>query len=141
MGTFFLLNVLKPYDFENNANCVISQQVPLHYDLQLHPILEKNLFTGTVTIEIELTNPSSCFVLHSDDLRLSNVRVTSSAGQESEVEEVFFHKEHSYAVVKTREKMTVGLYRLYIEFEGTLKMNLQGLYKSSYVDPVSNERR
>ncbi|KAG8184338.1 hypothetical protein JTE90_005356 [Oedothorax gibbosus] len=116
-------------------------QVPLHYDLQLHPILEKDLFIGTVAIDVQLLRPSGCLVLHSLDLRLSRVSVKDNAGQELEIEKFFLHQENDYVVIMTRDKMAAGLYRLYIEFEGDLKMNLKGLYKSSYVDPETNEKR
>lgn len=58
-----------------------------------------------------------------------------------EIEEVFRHKEHEYVVLRAIGKLPIGKYILYFKFEGPLTLSLKGLYKSSYVDPESQEER
>lgn len=56
-------------------------------------------------------------------------------------EKFFHHEEHDYLVIETKERLAIGRYKLYFEFDGPLTLSFKGLYKSSYLDPVSNETR
>ncbi|GBN44912.1 Glutamyl aminopeptidase [Araneus ventricosus] len=116
--------------------------IPEHYDLALYPMLDKDIFNGTVTITVTLKKSSDCFLVHSVKLNISQTRVISEEDAKVvELEDVFEYKENGFLVLKVKRKLPVGKYKLYFEFQGPFVLSLEGLYKSSYVDPDTGERR
>ncbi|GFS55864.1 glutamyl aminopeptidase [Nephila pilipes] len=116
--------------------------VPEHYDLTLHPVLDSDIFYGTVAITVRLTKPSRYFLVHSVKLNVSKTEVISDYDNRLvELGDVFEFKENNYLVLKARRKLPVGKYKLYFEFQGPFVLSLEGLYKSSYVNPDTKERR
>ncbi|GFX11182.1 endoplasmic reticulum aminopeptidase 2 [Trichonephila clavipes] len=116
--------------------------IPEHYDLTLYPMLNSDIFNGTVAITVRLTAPSKFFLVHSVKLNNSKIEVISEYdGQAVELEDIFEYKENNYLVLKAGRKLPVGKYKLYFEFRGPFILVLEGLYKSSYVNPETKERR
>nr|XP_042907730.1 uncharacterized protein LOC107439767 isoform X3 [Parasteatoda tepidariorum] len=116
-----------------------SYIVPEHYDLLLHPMLEESRFRGTVAITVELQKPSDVFIVHAKGLNVTHQSILSD-GKNISLVDVFQHEENDYLVLKVEDELSVGEYKLYFEFEGLLSLSLQGLYRSSYFDPVLQER-
>ncbi|GFS36244.1 glutamyl aminopeptidase [Trichonephila inaurata madagascariensis] len=116
--------------------------IPEHYDLTLYPMLNSDVFNGTVAITVRLTAPSKFFLVHSVKLNISKTEVISEYdGQVVELEDTFEYKENNYLVLKAGRKLPVGKYKLFFEFQGPFILVLEGLYKSSYVNPDTKERR
>ncbi|XP_054706486.1 uncharacterized protein LOC129216302 [Uloborus diversus] len=119
-----------------------SYIVPRHYDLVVYPMLDEDRFNGSVKITVSLQKPSDYFLVHAVELNVSKVEV-KKADDETVValDDVFQVEENDYLVLKASEKLLDGMYELYFEFEGELTLSLKGLYKSSYVNPETKERR
>ncbi|GFS49299.1 endoplasmic reticulum aminopeptidase 2, partial [Nephila pilipes] len=114
--------------------------VPKHYDLHLHPNLTAESFKGHVTIQVILQKSTGRLLVHAaEGLNVTKTEVWSEEEKKEpkmvELQNVFLYEENEYLVLKTRERLPVGRYRLYFEFEGPLTLTLKGLYKSSYMDP------
>ena len=54
--------------------------VPVHYDLQLEPDLERFTFAGTSATSIEITEATNRIVLNSIELDVTKAWVTDAAG-------------------------------------------------------------
>ncbi|GIX90473.1 hypothetical protein CDAR_74672 [Caerostris darwini] len=116
--------------------------IPEHYDIRLHPLLDEDIFNGSTAITVNLKKPSNHFIVHAVDLNISETRVYNlNDSVRVEVEETFEYKKHGYWVIRTKKVQPVGMYGLHFQFLGPLTVTLNGLYKSSYVDPETNERR
>ncbi|KAF8795593.1 Glutamyl aminopeptidase like protein [Argiope bruennichi] len=120
--------------------------IPEHYDLHLHPNLTAESFTGRVSIWVTLQRPADRLLVHAGkQLNVSEAQVWSDReGDKSErieIEEVFYKEDNEYLVLKTREKLSFGQYRLYFEFAGNMALSLKGLYKSWYPDLQTQQRK
>lgn len=119
-----------------------SHIVPEHYDLLIYPMLENDLFNGSVDITVSVQKPSDCFIVHAVDLDVSNIDVVFLGdGSKIVLDEVFEYDDNDYLVLKVSRKLQTGKYKLHFDFQGNLTVSLKGLYKSSYVDPETMERR
>ncbi|GIY10549.1 glutamyl aminopeptidase [Caerostris extrusa] len=120
--------------------------VPEHYDIYLNPSLEAESFSGNVSIWVNVRKATNRLLVHSGtNLNISKYEVWSEAKDEDpknmELEDEFFYEENEYLVLRTRESLPVGKYRLFFEFSGPLTLSLKGLYKSSYLNPQSKTIR
>lgn len=116
--------------------------IPEHYDLLLYPMLDQDLFVGSVNITVFLNKTSDCFLVHKVNLNVTSVEVIDlEDGGVIDVDETFEYEENDYLVLKVGRKLQVGKYKLRFEFEGPFTVSLKGLYKSTYVDPETMETR
>ncbi|GBO16356.1 hypothetical protein AVEN_157340-1, partial [Araneus ventricosus] len=123
-----------------------SHVVPEHYDLHLHPSLTQGRFKGRVSIFVALQKPADRLLVHAAKLlNVSEAQVwslrESSESEKIEIQERVYNEENEYLVLKMGEKLPFGRYRLYFEFEGPLTLSLKGFYKSSYLDPQTQQRK
>ncbi|GBN47567.1 hypothetical protein AVEN_270670-1 [Araneus ventricosus] len=123
-----------------------SHVVPEHYDLHLHPSLTQGRFKGRVSIFVALQKPTDRLLVHA--AKLLNVSAAqvwslreSIESEKMEIQERAYNEENEYLVLKMGEKLPFGRYRLYFEFEGPLTLSLKGFYKSSYLDPQTQQRK
>ncbi|KFM69000.1 Glutamyl aminopeptidase, partial [Stegodyphus mimosarum] len=115
---------------------------PEHYEILLYPMLEANTFNGTVTITVNVQKPTDCFLVHVVDLNVTRSEVRFALDDSLlMLEDIFPYEENNYLVLKVSDKVPPGRYKLFFQFEGPLTLSLKGLYKSSYVDPDSKERK
>lgn len=113
--------------------------VPVHYDLEVRPVMEEDTYTGTVAISINLTRPSRHLWLHLRDTRLTQVPVLRApSGQQVQLSRCFEYKKQEYVVVEAREELpesgNQGFYVLTMQFAGWLNGSLVGFYRTTYVE-------
>ena len=106
---------------------------PLSYDIYIHPNLTTFKFSGRVNIALRCYKPTKDIILHSRDLRVSDVKLTNSKQKRLKIARTEQHKKNQQYFIamdeKLREKET---YALYMEFNGTLSNSMEGFYRSSY---------
>lgn len=116
--------------------------IPEHYNLMFHPVLDGDTFTGTANITVSLNKTSDCFIVHVLNLNVSYTEVRILADNSVvPIEETFLYEDNEYFVLRVENKLPIGKYSLYFEFEGPFTVSLKGLYKSSYVNPETTETR
>ncbi|XP_054447594.1 glutamyl aminopeptidase [Pteronotus mesoamericanus] len=113
--------------------------IPVHYDLEMKPVMEEDTYTGSVTIEINVTKPTRHLWLHLRETKISRLPVLRRpSGAQVRVQQCFEYKKQEYVVVEAEEELAPsgaeGLYRLTMEFAGWLNGSLVGFYKTTYVE-------
>lgn len=117
--------------------------VPISYDLRLHTRLGVNDFgyQGRVSITLKVTEPTDAIVLHNDGLDIKKEKLWSRRGSGEQTDAVTFpilgrgsDKERQFYVVKFAEKLEPGVYILEIHFDGEVRDDVFGFYRSSHVD-------
>ncbi len=106
---------------------------PRHYDVRLRPSLSDASFIGSVTVELDVTEPTRTIVLNAIELEIETVLVDGAP--------------QPWSLDESAERMTVtldaevsGEATLHIEFTGTLNDKLRGFYRSTYTDADGNEQ-
>ncbi|XP_076628645.1 glutamyl aminopeptidase [Colletes latitarsis] len=117
---------------------------PLHYDVYLHPDLDKGTFQGKVTILIDVLNRRNHIVVHQKDLNITSATLKTYDREENyeiKVLEIAQVSQHEMVTVTAENELHSGLYHLTFEFSGALQPDkIVGLYSSRYKDEANNTR-
>ncbi|XP_014400200.1 PREDICTED: glutamyl aminopeptidase [Myotis brandtii] len=113
---------------------------PVHYDLEVKPVLEQDTYTGTVTIAINVSAPTRHLWLHLRETKISRLPVLRGpSGAAVGVQRCFEYRKQEYVVVEADTELapTRGegpFYLLTLEFAGQLNGSLVGFYRTTYVE-------
>ncbi|XP_015705151.1 endoplasmic reticulum aminopeptidase 1 [Coturnix japonica] len=109
--------------------------VPLHYHLLIHPNLTTFTFTGTVAIDIAVTQPTKAVVLHSKRLRITRAAIEAGARSTCTVRDVrvLQHPALEQLALLAAEPLCAGHnYTVSIQYSANLSDSFSGFYKSTY---------
>jgi len=126
--------------------------VPVHYDLTLFPDIyqpdqDDARFYGNVSILINITvKPTRHLIVHANKLTISqtNVRLHRSLddSESLHVQKVFNFTRNQYWVIEIDGDLQPGsAVWLDMRFEGSMIGKLSGLYRTSYVDSRTQQKR
>ncbi|KAM4724354.1 glutamyl aminopeptidase [Anableps anableps] len=116
---------------------------PIHYDLHLEPNLVNDTYTGTVDIQVEVSQPTRHLWLHIRETFVSamprlKVQDSQGAQREVEVKSCFEYKPEEYVVVEATEDLPVTgpgtVYVLSLDFQGWLNGSVVGFYRVIYTE-------
>lgn len=117
---------------------------PLHYDVYLHPDLDKGTFQGKVTILIDVFDRRSYIALHQKDLNITRTTLKTYDREENfefELLDIIQIPKHEMFVISTKNELHTGLYNLSFEFNGALQPDkIVGFYSSKYKDAKNKIR-
>lgn len=117
---------------------------PVHYDLHLEPDLTTDLYTGSVSVHLEVSRPTRHLWLHIRETFISAVPrlvlKTPQAQREVTVaiKGCFEFKLQEYVVVEAVEELAATkpneVYILTLDFQGWLNGSLVGFYRVTYTE-------
>ncbi|XP_064809643.1 glutamyl aminopeptidase isoform X3 [Oncorhynchus masou masou] len=117
---------------------------PVHYDLHLEPDLTTDLYTGSVSVHLEVSRPTRHLWLHIRETFISAVPrlvlKTPQAQREVTVaiKGCFEFKPQEYVVVEAAEELVTTklseVYVLSLDFQGWLNGSLVGFYRVTYTE-------
>ncbi|XP_038611156.1 glutamyl aminopeptidase [Tachyglossus aculeatus] len=108
---------------------------PVHYDLEIQTDMEKDTYTGSVTISISVSQATKHLWLHIRETRVSELpTLRSSSGQLVALEKCFEYKKQEYVVIEARNTLDPSSYLLTLKFVGWLNGSLVGFYRTTYVE-------
>lgn len=120
-------------------------QVPLHYDIALYPDFydDHGTFYGNETVDVEVKQKTKFLLIHVYRLTIHDVGLFNADTKEDlEVERSFEEAKNQFLVVEAKEEMAAGSkVQLRLQFSGSLTESIVGIYKSSYVNSQTGEKR
>ncbi|XP_052844693.1 aminopeptidase Ey-like [Drosophila gunungcola] len=123
---------------------------PQKYDLSILTRLEnpKDLrFSGSVRIVIKALQNTKNITLHSRDLAIDESQITlrqlsGERNSDNCVNSTEVNPTHDFYILNTCQELLAGhAYELNLIFSAKLNRQLEGYYRSSYLDPEANETR
>ena len=102
--------------------------LPVRYDVHLRPSLGDATFTGSVTIELDVTTDVDRIVLNAIELDIESVTL-DGVDVAHELDEVT-----ERLTVIAESTLATGSATLAITFSGVLNDKLRGFYRSTYID-------
>ena len=116
--------------------------VPRHYRLSLTPDFSTFTYAGKVSVQLDVTKPTSSIILNALDLKLHSASVERN-GKSVESKNISVDEEKQIATLDFEEELNVGKDEttLKIDFTGILNDKMAGFYRSSYVDAKSGEKK
>ena len=113
---------------------------PTRYALNLEPNFDTFKFDGYVSIDIEVSEPTSEIVLNSSELEIHYGRITLESGSSYRATDIAFDDERETATISFDSPIPAGTAQLGVDFTGELNDKLRGFYRSSYTDVDGNQR-
>jgi puromycin-sensitive aminopeptidase len=110
----------------NNPYRLPRTVLPRRYDVTLDPNLSTAAFSGSVTIEAEVVNPTREVVMNAKELTVSSVSVNGVDSSFS------LHEETERLVISSDVQQ--GPCTITIKFTGILNDKLRGFYRSTFTD-------
>jgi puromycin-sensitive aminopeptidase len=108
--------------------------MPVRYDLTLAPDLEQATFSGSVTISVDVVEPTSTVWLNAAELEVNTAAIEDAAGHRLDIPEIALHEETERAMLTLGKEIAPGAYRLTLSFTGLLNDKLHGFYRSVFRD-------
>ncbi|KUI66742.1 Aminopeptidase 2, mitochondrial [Cytospora mali] len=114
--------------------------VPTHYDLTLEPDLTKFTFDGSVLIDLDVAEDSKSISLHTLELDIHSVKVSSDGKVVSDSPEVSYDEKTQVSKIDFSDAILKGSKaQLEIKFTGQLNDKMAGFYRSTYKKPDGTE--
>jgi len=112
---------------------------PFHYDLEVKPEMEADIYTGTVSIYIALEKSTTHLWLHLRETKITErPTLKKSSGQQIAVTDCFEYTPQEYIVMKAEAELPVtdenDPYILTLKFQGWLNGSLVGFYRTTYTE-------
>lgn len=144
----------KPVDDDDDAKMSVKRFVneltfrlqneikPRLYQLELHPRLDTKLFSGRVTIDLEVDKPVSFIAIHSKKLDITNTTLFSKASTHPvKIAQTYNYDKYEYWVTELEQPIEPGDYQLSLDFTGDLANRIVGFYASTYFSTNKNQSR
>lgn len=110
--------------------------IPRHYAVELAPQLDEARFSGTVTVELDVTEPVATLVCNAIELDLHEVVLTDATGAR-QAATVTLDPGLERAELHLGSRVPAGPAHLSVRFDGTLNDKLRGFYRSRFDGPDS----
>uniref|UniRef100_A0A8C8RPW2 Aminopeptidase n=1 Tax=Pelusios castaneus TaxID=367368 RepID=A0A8C8RPW2_9SAUR len=109
---------------------------PEHYELEMKPEMDADIYTGTVNISIKLGKPSKHLWLHLRETKITEMpMLRKSSGQQIALIDCFEYKQQEYVVMGAEEVLSDSdTYLLTLKFQGWLNGSLVGFYRTTYTE-------
>ena len=107
--------------------------LPRRYDLNLRPDLSDHVFSGTVSIEVDVVDPVDALVLNAAELSIHSATWTDAGGTAGCVVDLDDNLEQ--VRLTPPGQVASGGGRLDLAFTGVLNDRLCGFYRSTLLDP------
>lgn len=117
---------------------------PLLYKLELFPDLATKLFSGTVSIDLDVLQPVPYIAIHAKSLQITNSSVEAVQGvlkRPIPIAASYPFAQFEYWVTEFEQPIESGRYTFSLTFNGSLADRIVGLYASSYFSPTRNATR
>jgi hypothetical protein len=132
-SVIFLFVIVSFVSCQNSVNYRLSKNVaPSIYDLHITVDLERLKFSGFETIYIHANQPTSAIELHALDLSIDEVQVIEGETALPINAKRYDDDTQIYSIALGQSLVSGRDYELRLSFEGEMKDDMKGLYRSSY---------
>lgn len=108
--------------------------MPSIYDIHITIDLENLKFNGTETIQVHANGSAPAITMHSLDLTVSDLSLRQGA-TDVPIKNVTYDDRAQTLMIWPENSITGGLdYEIRLAFEGEIRDDMKGLYRSSYYE-------
>lgn len=111
---------------------------PSHYTIAITPDAKALTFTGTSSVDLEVTEATPALTLHALDLKIANATLTPDGGAAMPVTVTMDEKSQT-ATFTAAAPLKPGKYRLDTSYSGIINTQANGLFALDYPDKVTGK--
>ena len=128
--------------FDEHTTTQLPRNVrPIHYDVAIVPDAAKLQFDGSVTIAIDVLQPTNSITLNAIDLAFSKVKLLSATGKVLfAMPKVQLNAAEQTATFAFDKTILPGNYTLAMQYTGKIGTQANGLFAIDYDTAVGNKR-
>src|SRR5476649_781680 len=126
------LNAEAPFNFQTTPGKLPKDIVPVSYDIQLKPNIEKRAFTGSETVALDIRKPAKAITLNANAIAISSAKLLGSNGQAEQAAAIKIDASQQIATLTFPKEIAPGAYHLSLDFSGTINQSGQGLFYATY---------
>ncbi|KAM3562523.1 hypothetical protein ARSEF4850_002741 [Beauveria asiatica] len=107
--------------------------IPRHYQLELEPDFDRFTFNGIVVIDLDIVEDSSSITLHSLEIGIRAVKITSGGREISQGLAIAQDEQRQTTTISFARRLNEGdKAQLELTFDGQLNNKMVGFYRSGY---------
>jgi aminopeptidase N len=134
------LNAESPFNFATTPGKLPKDAVPISYDIQLKPDIEKRTFTGSETVALDVRKPARTITLNANAIAITSAKLLGSDGSAARAT-VAIDASQQIATLTFQKEIAPGAYQLLLDFSGTINQSGQGLFYATYQEETSGAKK
>jgi aminopeptidase N len=135
------LNAESPFNFATTPGKLPKNVVPISYDIQLKPNIEKRAFAGSETVALDVRKPAKTITLNANTIAIASAKLLGSNGQAERAVSIAIDAKQQIATLTFQKEIAPGAYQLSLDFSGTINQSGQGLFYATYQEEASGTKK
>ncbi|HMG05162.1 MAG TPA: M1 family metallopeptidase, partial [Chthoniobacterales bacterium] len=130
-----------PFNFATTPGKLPKDVIPVSYDIQIKPKIESRTFTGSETVALEIRKPAKTITLNANAIAISSAKLLGPDGKGEQAAAIKIDTSQQTAVLTFPKEIAPGVYRLSLDFSGTINQSGQGLFYATYQEEGSGAKK
>ena len=135
------LNAEAPFNFATTPGKLPKDVVPISYNIQLKPNIEKRTFTGSEIVALDVRKPAKTITLNANAIAIGSAKLLGLNGQVEQAPAIKIDASQQIAILIFPKEIAPGVYQLSLDFSGTINQSGQGLFYATYQEEASGARK
>ncbi len=123
------LHAEAPFKFAITPGKLPKNVVPISYDIQLRPTIEKRVFTGFEMVALNVREPTKTIALNVSAVAISSAKLRGANGQGEQTAGIAIDAKEQVATLTFPKEIGPGAWQLALDFSGTINQSGQGLLR------------
>jgi aminopeptidase N len=135
------LHAEAPFNFETTPGKLPKDVVPLSYDIQLKPNIEKLTFSGSETVILNVRKPVKTITLNVNTITIGSAKLLTADGKIEQDARVTIDAKEEAATLAFDTEIPSGRHQISVEFAGKVNEAPQGLHYARYQEEGSSAKK
>ncbi|MBA3543294.1 MAG: M1 family peptidase, partial [Chthoniobacterales bacterium] len=115
--------------------------MPISYDIQLRPTIEKRVFTGFGMVALDVRQPTKTIALNVNAVAISSAKLRGANGQGEQTAGIAIDAKEQVATLTFPKEIAPGAWQLALDFSGTINQSGQGLFYATYQEETTGAKK
>ena len=129
------------FNFATTPGKLPKDVVPISYDIQIKPNIEKRAFTGSETVALDVRKAAKTITLNANAMAIGSAKLVGANGQAEQAAAIKIDASQQTATLTFPKEIAPGAYRLSLDFSGTINQSGQGLFYATYQEEASGAKK
>src|SRR5207245_6123608 len=130
-----------PVTFESTPGKLPKAVLPLSYDIQLKPNIEKLTFTGSETVVLDVRKPAKTITFNVNTMTIASAKLLGANGKIEQDARVTIDPKEETATLTFDKEIRPGQHQISVEFAGKINEAPKGLYYTRYQEEGSRAKQ